>query len=148
MKKLLLTLLMLVMATTAMSAQDELEQTPDPVFTIEEGENYVTVHIVCENAFIYVFADGVEMGTGYSEFDLTFAPQEEEQVREVMAYAQADGMAPSNTVSTYVVVPALPQYTSAPYIYFIEEEDQMTVVIENSDDSNATIYYRYFLFGI
>lgn len=145
MKKLLLTLLMLVMATAAMSAQDELEQTPDPVFTIEEGENYVTVHIVCENAIIYVFADGVEMGTGYSEFDLTFAPQEEEQVREVMAYAQADGMAPSNTVSTYVVVPALPQYTSAPYIYFIEEEDQMTVVIENSDDSNATIYYRYFL---
>ena len=40
MKKLLLTLLMLVMATAAMSAQDELEQTPDPVFTIEEGENY------------------------------------------------------------------------------------------------------------
>ena len=47
MKKLLLTLLMQVAATATMSAQNELEQTPDPVITIEGSDGSVTVHIVC-----------------------------------------------------------------------------------------------------
>ena len=141
-KKLLLLLMLMAAATATMSAQNELEQTPDPVITIEGSDGSVTVHIVCEDAIIYVYADGEDMGTGYYEFHLTFASQEEEQVREITTYAQADGMAPSNAVSTYVIVPALPQPTSAPYIEVLDEGYHMTVFIENSDDPNATIYYR------
>ena len=59
-------LMLIVTATATMSAQDELEQTLDPVIIIEEPiDGEVNILVVCdEPATIYVSIDGGEVGYG------------------------------------------------------------------------------------
>ena len=139
-------LMLIVTATATMSAQDELEQTLDPVIIIEEPiDGEVNILVVCdEPATIYVSIDGGEVGCGENVFNIIWQQNEVDQEIMVSAYAIAEGKAPSNTVYFPCFIPALPQPTSAPEIVFLDEGYQMIVYIENTDDYDATIYYRCF----
>ena len=145
MKKLLLTLLMLVMATTAISAQDVLEQTLAPEIIIEEPiDGYVNIHVWCdESATVYLWIDGEEVGYGEDYFLYQYPQTNEDQEITLSAYAEAYGKAPSEVVNMQCVIPALSVPTSAPYMWVETGDGYATIYIENNDDDyDAAIFYR------
>ena len=139
-------LMLIVTATATMSAQDVLEQTLDPVIIVEEPiDGNVNILVVCdEPATIFVSIDGEEMGCNENVYNIIWQQNEVDQEIMISAYALAEGKAPSNTVNFPCFIPALPQPTSAPEIVCSNEGYRMIVYIENTDDYDATIYYRYF----
>ena len=140
--KLLFALLAVMFAAyLPVSAQDELEVTQTPIIWCDEYEDQVVVYIACdEEAVIYASVDG--MSVFEVNEALAFNRTDEEQVFEVTAFAQAEGKAPSETVTQIVVVePKIPEPTVTPYVYYTCEDGSYWVTIE-SPDPDADIYYR------
>lgn len=139
MKKLLLSLLLVVISTFAYAQ----ETTMTPAIIFNQFDDYLEVHIYCpEEAVLYVNDESV--GRVSDEYVYLVDRTYEEQTITVTAYAQADGKLPSPVVTeSFVLYPRPIEQTAMPVIYvttFDHGGCQVTISIDQ-DDPNAEILY-------
>ena len=164
MKKVILTILMLVAVLTTMSAQDYLEKTMAPVMWVEHvdaPEESILIGFDCgEEAIIHVLVDGEEVmqGESFCEYRIQCLYMEQEFM--VSAYAKAEGKLPSDTISELVVVPCRKLETPVIMINYADPDFDFegvdyseayggyyqrlcaTIDYPYSDETEVTVFYR------
>ncbi len=146
--KVLLTLLLLMLTSIRVMAEDEQVFTAPPSFSFLIDETQGLIQCECEpDAVIYADINGDQLT--FSDGDLyTIDRTNEDQEIEVYAYAQAEGKEPSPYVSESFMLPALPASpTIAPNIQLISYTGgtHMEVILTNVDDNpDAAIYYKIY----
>lgn len=150
-KNLLLALILLVTTAGNIVAQDKNEVTQEPVIFFEEYEDQVLIGFSCgEDAKIYFSINDEFMGCADDYYGYyTIMRTGYVQFVEVMAYAQADGKEPSQTVIAQYVVDPYYVTTLTPVIV-LQGADfsglppyEVTIYMYNNEDEdpNAEIYY-------